>query len=380
MNIAIFASAFYPHVGGVEELVRQLARAYRVAGHGCIVITNQWPPELPAFEEYEGTPLYRFQMRIPEGKARTRLRHCLSHSRVSREIVETLKRHAIDLIHVQCVSGNGYYAQIAQERSGLPLVVTTQGERTMDATKLYERSPFMNRTMRTLLDRAAFVSACSQHTLDDIQTFYGQPLGDRARVVYNGIKLSDFESNIEYSNSRPYILGIGRLVPQKGFDLLIEAFAQANLSDYDLVIAGEGAEIDALQKLVCERKLEGRVRFSGRADRATAVSLFKGCAWFVLPSRMEPQGIVNLEAMAAHKAVVAADVGGVPEIVLRDQTGLLFEGGNVEELSAQMTRLANDAALRDQLATAGYERAQTFAWPQIAAQYLEIYRAVIDNA
>ena len=381
MNIAIFASAFHPHVGGVEELVRQLARAYRAQGHVCIVITNQWPPALPSFEELEGTPVYRFAMRLPEGAARTRLRHFMTHARIRREIVEVLRKHETQLIHVQCVGNNGYYAQLAQETTGLPLVVTTQGERTMDATRLYERSMFMNRTMRRLLDRAAFISACSHHTLEDIEKFYGKPFGERARTIYNGIEMSDFENAIEYSCPRPYILGIGRLVAQKGFDLLIEAFAQGDLPDYDLILAGEGPELEALKTLARERKVESRVFFPGRADRETAVSLFKGCVFFVLPSRVEPQGIVNLEAMAAGKAVVAANVGGVPEIVLRDQTGLLFEGGDVAQLAAQMARLANDETLRQRLAQAGLERAQNFVWPKIAAQYLDIYRAVIaENA
>ncbi|HVF84338.1 MAG TPA: glycosyltransferase family 4 protein [Abditibacteriaceae bacterium] len=378
MNIAIFASAFYPHVGGVEELVRQLARAYRAKGHSCVVITNQWPPTLPSREEYEGTPLYRFPMRIPEGSARVRLRHFLTHSRIRREVIETLKRHDIELIHVQCVSSNGYYAQLAQQATKLPLVVTTQGERTIDATGLYQRSAFMNATMRTLLERANFITACSRHTLEDLEQFFETPFGTRARVIYNGIEMSDFENAIEYSHPRPYILGIGRIVPNKGFELLIQAFKQANLENHDLLIAGEGPERDALERLVHESGLKKRVLFLGRADRSTAVSLFKGCEFFVLPSRQEPQGIVNLEAMAAGKAVIASNVDGVPEIVLRDQTGLLFPGGDVEELAAQMKRLADDPDLRAQLGQAGRERVQNFEWPKIADQYLEIYRSVLQ--
>lgn len=379
MNIAIFASAFYPHVGGVEELVRQLARAYRAKGHNCIVVTNQWPPTLPSHEEYEDTPVYRFAMRIPEGGARVRLKHFLTHSRIRREIVETLKKHEIELIHVQCVSTNGYYAQLAQQTTKLPLVVTTQGERTIDATGLYQRSVFMNATMRTLLERAGFITACSRHTLEDLEQFFGTPFGTRARVVYNGIEMSDFQKASAYSHPRPYILGIGRIVPNKGFDLLIEAFERAKLENHDLLIAGEGPERDGLEKMVRERGLKKRVLFLGRADRPTAVSLFKGCEFFVLPSRQEPQGIVNLEAMAVGKAVIAGDVDGVPEIVLRDQTGLLFPGGDVAELAAQMKRLAGDPALRAQLGQAGKERAQNFEWPKIADQYLEIYRSVLQK-
>ena len=70
MNIAIFASAFYPHVGGVEELVRQLAHEYKRRGLGVIVLTHRWPRSLPVFEEFEGIPIYRLAMRVPEGGAK----------------------------------------------------------------------------------------------------------------------------------------------------------------------------------------------------------------------------------------------------------------------------------------------------------------------
>ena len=69
MNIALFASAFYPHVGGVEELVRQLAREYNARGDKAIVLTNRWPRDLPAHEEYEGIPVYRLAMRAPGSAA-----------------------------------------------------------------------------------------------------------------------------------------------------------------------------------------------------------------------------------------------------------------------------------------------------------------------
>ena len=65
-----FASAFYPHVGGVEELVRQLAHAYRRRGMSPIVLTNRWPLSLPAYECYEDIPVYRFILRVPDGNIR----------------------------------------------------------------------------------------------------------------------------------------------------------------------------------------------------------------------------------------------------------------------------------------------------------------------
>jgi glycosyltransferase involved in cell wall biosynthesis len=373
MNVAIFASAFHPHVGGVEELCRQLAHAYRDAGHECIVLTNRWPRSLKRFEEHEGIPVYRPGFRVPEGGLKARCSFALTHRLARREVVEILRRHRIDVLHVQCVSANGYYALLAKRELKLPLVVTAQGELTMDAGRLYERSRFANRALHQLLDEADHVTACSKSTLNDLERWYGRPLEGRSQVIYNGIRLADFEAAQPYPHPRPYLLGIGRLVPQKGFDVLIEAFARANLRSHDLLIAGEGPDAEVLQRRAQGLGLNGRIRFVGRAERATAISLFKGCAFFVLPSRIEPMGIVNLEAMASGKAVIASDVGGVPELVRRGQAGLLVPPGDVECLASTIRSIAADEPLRQRLAAAGRERAAAFSWPAIAQQYLKIY-------
>jgi glycosyltransferase involved in cell wall biosynthesis len=378
MNVAIFASAFYPHVGGVEELCRQLAHAYRGAGHECIVLTNRWPRTLPRLEEYEGIPVYRPAFRVPESGLKARCSFALTHRLIRREVARILRRHRTDVLHVQCVSSNGYYALLAKRELKLPLVVTAQGELTMDAGRLYERSPFANRALRQLLDEADYVTACSKYTLDELERWYGRPLEGRAQVIYNGIRPADFEGIQPYPHPRPYLLGIGRLVPQKGFDVLIEAYAKANLHSHDLLIAGEGPEAVALQRRAQGLGLNGRVRFLGRADRATAVSLFKGCAFFVLPSRIEPMGIVNLEAMASGKAVIASDVGGVPELVGRDEAGLLVPPGDAECLASTIKSIAADERLCLRLAGAGRERAAAFSWPVIAQQYLEIYSNCVE--
>lgn len=376
MNIAIFASAFYPHIGGVEELVRQLCHAYYDAGHTAIVITNKWPPTLTAFEEYEGIPVYRLSMRMPEGNLKELIRNALTQRTTKRKLLTILEQHAVDLIHVQCVSVNGYYALLAKDMLKLPIMVTTQGERTMDAEKKYERSPLLNQVLRDLLTEAGAITACSGDTLADIETFYGQPFGSRAHVIHNGIRLEDFTCFKPHSHPRPYILGIGRLVPQKGFDVLIDAFAQANVKTHDLLLAGEGPERKNLEIQIEKSGLQSRIHLLGRADHITAVSLFQGCDWFVLPSRMEPQGIVNLEAMAAGKAVIASRVGGVPEIVLDNETGVLVPPADVNALSIAISHIAADVDFRQRLSAAGKARAQSFDWTSIAERYLRLYDEV----
>lgn len=378
-HIAIFASAFYPSLGGVEELVRQLAHAYRKRGVKAIVFTNRWPRDLPKHEVYEGIDIYRLAMRVPEGSTKAHVTYHLSQSAIKRDMLAILQRHNTQLLHVQCVSSNGYYALEASRALNLPLIVTAQGERTMDADRIFEKSQFLNHILRQLLDEADFITACSQNTLTDLEEYRGAPLGERGRVIYNGIELEDFQNASPYLHPRPYILGIGRLVPQKGFDVLLKAFAQANLSHTDLILAGDGTQSDTLRQLSAELGLEDRVIFWGRADRTTTTQLFKGCDFFVLPSRQEPFGIVNIEAMAAGKAVIATRVGGVPEIITHDLNGILVQADDTVALAQALVSLSSDTTLKQRLAACGRAQVERFSWNSIADSYLQIYGAVLDK-
>lgn len=380
MNVALFASAFHPHVGGVEELVRQLALAHEAAGHRVIIVTNRWPRSLPPHEVVGGITVYRPALRIPEGGVKARVNYHLTHRSVRNEIFGLLRRNRVDVMHVQCVSTNGYYALLARRALGLPLVVTAQGERTMDAAGLYQRSQFMNRVLRALLTEADHVTACSSATLDDLTTHFGMSLAGRSEVIPNGINPDDFAGVEPHRGRRPYALGLGRLVPQKGFDVLLDAFARAGLDEVDLVIAGEGPERTSLERAAAGFGLAGRVQFFGRADRAQVAALFKGCLFFALPSRQEPFGIVSLEAMEAGKAVIASATGGVPEVVSDGATGLLVPPGDPAALAAAMRRVASDAGLRDSLVAAGRARAADFTWRALAQRYLATYERVALRA
>ena len=378
MNIAIFASAFYPHFGGVEEACRNLALEYERRGHQVTIVTSQHPKTLPAQENIQGVDVWRFPFELPRGSASGLANFARQFPIDLRGVLRLLKERKIDIIHVQCVGSNGFYALWAARRTGLPLVVTTQGERTMDAGKLYQKSITANWTLKQLLRQANYVTACSEQTLDDARQFVGSPLSGKSRPVYNGISLDEFDAGqTAYSHPRPYLFAIGRVVPQKGFDVLIDAYARlsARMADApDLLIAGDGAERENLQKRVGELGLTDRVHLIGFADRPTAVSLFRGCEMFILPSRHEPQGIVNLEAMACAKPVIASRVGGVPEIVLDGVTGLLVPGEDAPALAQALESLLADPDKARALGAAGRARVVAeFTWPRIADQYFQIY-------
>lgn len=393
MKIALFASAFHPHLGGVEELVRQLAHALERAGHEAIVVTERWPRHLPAQESFEGLSVHRFPFRALAGgsfpnKIRSAASLALTGLSIRRDIAGLLARERVDIVHVQCVSNNAPYAENAARRLKLPFVVTLQGELSMDATELYQRSERARALMRRALTQADALTGCSGQTVREAEEFLGRPFGERGRVVFNGIRLADFETIEPETRERPFILGIGRHVEQKGFDVLLRAHAllleRASKESVawpvpDLVLAGDGPMRGELERLRDELGLEKRAHIIGRADRTRTVALFKGCAFFVLPSRHEPMGIVNLEAMAAGRAVIASRVGGVPELVLQGENGLLVPPGEPGDLCGALWELSSRPEEAARLGQNGAQRVRAFDWDAIAALYVEVYQSAMGH-
>jgi glycosyltransferase involved in cell wall biosynthesis len=155
------------------------------------------------------------------------------------------------------------------------------------------------------------------------------------------------------------VVALARYQPEKGLDDLIEAVAllPAELDDVHVLLAGGSREDDSYERYLrrlAEDRAPGKVQFLGfRDDAAALLALAEVC---VLPSRREGLPLVALEAQAAGCPLIAAAVGGIPEVVEHEATGLLFPPGDVEALSAALRRLLDDAALRERLRRAALER------------------------
>lgn len=371
---AIFASAFHPHVGGVEELVRQLATEQTRRGLQPLVVTNRYPKSLSPHERVGDVDVSRHAFRVPGAHWRHLAGWAAfaapTHARVTRE----LWKKKTDLVHVQCVSSNASYALSSSRALSLPLVVTMQGELTMDASQVYQRSAYLRRLWRRSLDSAGAITACSQFVLDEAEEAYGSSFGGRARVIHNGIRLEEYQEGARVPGP-PYVLGIGRMVREKGFDLLIDAFRglAETWPELRLKLAGDGPARRALEAQAEATKIAERIDFTGRVAHQDAVVLFRDAAAFVLPSRHEPQGIVVLEAMAARTPVIAAAVGGVPEIVRDGTNGLLFPGGDAEALAEAVSRALTDTGLNGRITAAGRLTAEGHDWARTTDAYLEVY-------
>lgn len=374
-RIALFPSAFHPSLGGVEELTGQLALNFAKRGLEVMILTNRWPRNLPAKEQWRGLALRRLPLRLPENGFKSWLGTCLTRRQVCSELVSQVAEFGAEIIHVQCVSANGWYASMVAAQLGLPLVVTAQGELSMDAGGLYQESPLHNRLLQGVVGSAQRVTGCSRATLSEVEVFFGRPLTDRGAVVHNGVGLEAFDSGPSWIHKAPYFLGIGRIVAQKGFYELIKAYAASGVRDIDLLLAGDGPDMDRLCGLRAELGLCERVHFLGRAGRPAVHSLMRGATGVVVPSLLEPFGIVSLEAMAAGKALLASSVGGIPEVVPHGNGVRLVPPGDVDALAEGLRWLRSGAS--GDCAEGLRRHAMRFVWPRIAERYLAVYREAV---
>ena len=376
-RIALLPSAYPPSVGGVEELSRQLALTLRDAGDEVEIWTSHLDHrDQASASEQDGVVVRRFPMPLPG----LRPQSWPPVMSIGRQTLADLRRATQtfrpDVLHVQCFGPNGVYATALARSTRIPLVVSLQGETVMDDHDIFEQSHTMRFALRAGLRRASAVTACSRFTLDDA-TRFGLPPG-AGEVVFNGVALDQPTGAVRVGDDQRYVLAIGRVVPKKGFDLLIEGFARIadRHPDVELRIGGAGSALADLTALAEAKGLGARVRFVGRQDRGDVAALMAGADCVVMPSRLEPFGIVVLEGWRAGAPVVATTHGGPPEFVDNGVTGLLVDPFDTDAVASALDRLLGDAALRKAIGAAGAEEVRRFAWPQIAEQYRAIYRSV----
>jgi glycosyltransferase involved in cell wall biosynthesis len=259
-------------------------------------------------------------------------------------------RHRVDVVHAHGLRG-ALIGVTAARLARVPAIFTA-----------HNLAPNLSTVQRAILRRLARdaerVVAVSEAVAATIVAL-GVPR-DRITVIPNGIDIGPFQcaydtvavrAAYDIHGPTPLIVAIGRLSHEKGFDVLLQAYRQvhAAIPDARLIIAGDGVEAAALKALAPED-----VRFAGRIENV--VPLLQAADIVALPSRLEGQGIVALEAMAAGRPVIASRIGGLMETVVEGETGLLVPAEDATALADGLSKLIASADLRARLGGAGRER------------------------
>ncbi len=319
-----------------------------------------------------------------------------------------LQTLSVDLSIAAAVAGcdvvhsHTWYADLAGHlaalQHGVPHVLTTHSlepHRPWKAEQLgggYRVSSWVERASVLAADA---VIAVSEGTRRDVLEVYPDVDPERVHVVHNGIDPEAYRPTGEVDvlerhgvdPAEPYAVFVGRITRQKGLAHLLRAAAE--LPGQLVLCAGapDTPEIAAeAEELVADlqRRRGGVVWVRDMQPKRDVAQLLSHATVFVCPSVYEPLGIVNLEAMACATAVVASAVGGIPEVVVDGETGLLvpydagdpgaFERGLAEAVAAVLADPARAAAMGE----AGRRRAvEHFGWDAVAARTLEVYRGTL---
>jgi glycosyltransferase involved in cell wall biosynthesis len=290
------------------------------------------------------------------------------------------RRERFDVLHVQWPFPHALWGIIAGRLFGIPMVYTFHGAEVL----LGQRFGFVNAFLRWALKFAGAVTCNSSYTAAKVRQLgaaqvevlpYGASVNTRSIVKVDRVHWMGRN-----------VLFVGRLIPRKGLQYLIEALALIDRTlGCRLQIVGDGPEGESCRVLAERIGVLDRIDFLGFVPNEGLEALYAQADAFVLPSIVDKNGdteglgVVLIEAMSFGTPVIASAVGGIVDVVRHDQTGLLVAEKSPRELADAITRILNDQPFADRLAAAAHTHvAEYFNWDRITDRLEDVYGRARD--
>ncbi len=313
----------------------------------------------------------------------------------------------VDIVH--CHTWYSHFAgMLVKQLLQVPMILTTHSlepHRPWKVEQLgtaYHASSWIERTAYENADGVVAVSGAMR---EDVHSLYGVPY-ERIGIIHNGINLDQFKPTLDATvldrfgidRTIPYVLFVGRVTRQKGIIHLVNAIRSFDAGIQVVLCAGApdtkeiGQEMEQAVTEARKHTTNPVIWIDEMMQKSDLVALYSQASVFVCPSVYEPFGIINLEAMACETPVVASKVGGIPEVVIPGETGILvpiepYSETDVEpaeperfsaDLAAAVNRLLrspNESRAMGRQARARVE--DLFSWASIAAQTLAFYQQIL---
>jgi len=289
-----------------------------------------------------------------------------------------------DIIHIQSSGPLGgfihaFVGAIWKRSTGPPFFVTFHYRPDKNfLIKYYNLFKFT-------LSRVDYFFVVSNKQMDNFAQLFGPVMLIKISTITNGFDSSKFKpistekaiSTLNLPHNKKLILNVGHLIPVKGLDYLIESVKNISAQRKDIlcIIIGYGPLKKDLEKQIKKLGLEDHVKLVGAKPHDEIPLWLNACNFFVLPSLWEGNPTVMFEALGCAKPFVGTNVGGIPEIIISEDFGLLCEPGNSKDLTEKIL-IALDKKW-------DYEKimkyAEQFTWNNIAKKTIDVYERIFDN-
>lgn len=347
------------NIGGAEKLLLDLVKKLDKEKYDIKIATVVEGGNLVEKFEEVGIPVKVFKKKGKIGLG------------VIWKIYRYLRKERPQIVHTHLFGGDTW-GRVAAILARVPIIITTEHNTNFDEN-------FLKRAIKKILSFftakvIAVSEAVRQYSIskDHINS-------KKVEVILNGVNLENFLSISQKEFGKPPIIGIiGRLAEQKGHKYLFEALNLLRTIPWTLWVVGDGSLKAELEKLAKILDLRERTIFLGAQENIPEI--LDKIDIFVLSSLWEGLGLAVIEAAAAAKPIVAANVGGIPEIIENEKTGLLVESGNVKSLADGLERmlLGEGEALTMGRGAREYVR-ERFGLEKMVREYEEAYERLLDK-
>lgn len=389
MRILMLSWEYPPKsVGGLAQHVYDLTRALAEIGEEVHLVTIG-SKDASEFETVNGVRIYRV---YPYNVSSLDFVHWVTQLNIA--MLEKAMAVMNDMGAFHIVHGHDWLVAFAsraiKHAFRVPLVTT------IHATEYGRNYGLHNNMQRHISDvewwsiyESWKVICCSKYMNGELKYVFQVP-EDKLSIIPNGVDIEGFRiKNNKFSRSdyaspdEQLVLYVGRLVREKGVQVLIDAIP--HILKYrpstKFVIAGKGPHESSLRSQAAATGVANRIYFTGYVNDSLRNSLYSWADAAVIPSLYEPFGIVALEAMAARAPVIISDTGGLSEIVQHRVDGLMAYTGNSQSLADMVIWMLNDRNMAENMKQKAYEKVRSqYNWLEIARQTRDTYIDVVNDS
>jgi len=359
LRILFWSANFWPNLGGLERISQELVLALRDRGVEVLVVAPQHPNR-PDEDHFHGVPVRRLPFQDP--RAFLDLTRLFALKARCRHIKQ---EWAPDIVHISGCSQALLMHQLTLSPAQRTLI-TLHGA-------VPGRDPGIPSVYDQALRQADALCCCSQWTQAELIRNLPD-CAPRCSTVLNALPLGEAPAPVAPD---PVLLCAGRLAPEKGYRTAIAALPRCH-PKLRLEMAGEGPLQAELGQLARQSGVRRRLRFLGRLGEDELYQKMQKCLAVLVPSRDEGFGLTALEAAWLGVPVVASRVGGLPEVVLHNQTGLLVHPTRPHLWAKACNKLYANPDFRQKLSegSRAWARSQ-FSWSDFVDRYMDLYRQLV---